>query len=78
MDTTAVVTALIAILSSVLAWMMGRMDRRLDRIDRSMERFSKAVLLEVVSRPGVALSVAREGEALLKEIREERDRGGSA
>lgn len=74
MDNTAVIASLIGLLGTVLAWMMRGVDRRLDRVDRSLDRFSKTLLLEVVSRPGVALSVTREGEALLKEIQQERER----
>ena len=80
MEPTAVVVALIGllgtVLGSVLAWMMGRIDRRIDRVDRSLERFSKAMLLEVVSRPGVALSVTREADALLADMAREREREG--
>lgn len=78
MDNTAVIASLIGLLGTVLAWMMRGVDRRLERIDRSMDRFSKALLLEVVSRPGAPTPVMREGKRLLEEIRRDRDRDGSA
>lgn len=82
MDGTAIVVALIGllgtVLGSVLAWMMGRIDRRIDRVDRSLERFSKAMLLEIVSRPGVALSVTREADALLADMARDREREAGA
>ena len=68
------ISGLIGLLGTVLAWMMGRVDRRLERVEESLVRFSKAVLLEVVSRPGVALSVTREADELLHEMARDRAR----
>jgi hypothetical protein len=60
----------------VLAWFMFRMERKLDRMSYEVNRLTRAVLLEIVSRPGVSLSVTREAEELLRDLAHDKNGTG--
>lgn len=76
MSIDPVVAALAGIIGTVLAWFMGRAERRLDRVDIALSRFSKVLLLEIVSRAGVSPAVAKEAGTLITELDRDRDRKG--
>lgn len=60
----------------VLAWLMFRVERRMDRMAASLDRVSRALLMEILSRPGVSLSVTKEAQTLLTDMREHRENAG--
>lgn len=74
MQIDPVVATLAATIGGILAWFMGRVERRLDRVSTALDRFSRVMLLEIVSRPGVSLAVTREATSLLREMHDERER----
>lgn len=53
----------------VLAWFMWRFEGRMAGVERELHRVSLALLLDIASRPGAALSVTREAETLLSDMR---------
>jgi hypothetical protein len=60
----------------VLAWFMFRMERKLDRMSYEVNRLTRAVLLEIVSRPGVSRSGTREAEELLRDLAHDKNGTG--
>ena len=54
----------------ILAWHMIRIVPRLDRIERAIDRQTRAHMLDILSRPGVSEPVRRQAQALNREIKD--------
>ena len=52
----------------VLAWFMWRTEPRLERIERAMDRFTRAQLIEALYRPGSDESAKRMARQMLREM----------
>lgn len=62
----------------VLAWFMFRMEPRMRRMEQAVDRFSRTVLLAVVSMRGVDPPIKEQAQAVLKEIDDAQERRDQA
>lgn len=59
---------------AILAWFLIRLEPRLHQMERSIDRFSRVMLLDVLSRPQVPAAVKRQAEGILTDMDHERRR----
>lgn len=55
-------------IGSVLAWMLWRSDSRLERIERSLDRLTRAQMLLLVAQPDLEAPIKAQAHALLREM----------
>ena len=55
-------------LGIVVGWFMLVTTGRLDRIERAIDRMTRAMALDVIARPQVAESVREQAQQLLREL----------
>lgn len=56
----------------VLAWFLFRIEPRIRALERAVDRFSRVMLLDILSRPSVSLSVTREAQQMIEDIHREK------
>lgn len=57
----------IGAVGAILAWFLWQTNPRLDRIEKAIDRQTRAILLTLVSRPEIQGAVREQARLLLKE-----------
>ncbi len=55
-------------IGGITVWLLTRMDRKLDRMERALNRLCRTQLIEILSRPTTSETVREQATAVLKEI----------
>jgi hypothetical protein len=60
---------------AVLAWFLFRSESRMERLESAVDRMTRAMMLELASRPDVSPAIKRQAAEIVEEIDLKREGG---